>query len=35
MMVEMDVESMSEKQKDIMEELIRAYICNILRNEDI
>ena len=35
MMVEMDVESMSEKQKDILEELICAYVCDIVCNEDI
>ena len=35
MMVEMDVESMSEKQKDVLEELIRAYVCDIVRDEDL
>ena len=35
MMVEMDIESMSGKQKDTLEELIRAYICDIVRDEDL
>ncbi len=35
MMVQMDVESMSDKQKDILEELIREYICDIVRDEDL
>ena len=35
MMVEMDVESMSEKQKDILEELICAYVFDIVCDEDL
>ena len=35
MMVEMSLETLTEHQKGMLEELIRSYICDIVQAEDI